>query len=121
MDHVRGIGVDVSLLHDSVFQISCSHANTFNGYGFRSGWILIIVVFVSSVLLQLYFLQKLITIWKEINGKDEYTPFLTNPSSSNDFVKPTILSGGFSKFDSVQDESDSKPMDASSTPSFQWK
>ena len=85
------------------------------------GRFLIIVVFVGSVLLQLYFLQKLITIWKEINGKDEYTPFLTSPSSSNDFAQPKILSGGYSKFDSVQDEMDSKAMNVPPTPSFQWK
>lgn len=56
-----------------------------------------------------------------MNGKDEYTPFLTSPSSSNDFVQPTILSGGYSKYDSVQDEMDSKAVNAPSTPSFQWK
>ena len=33
-----------------------------------------------SFLLELYFIQVLITIWKELNGKDEYTPYLTNSS-----------------------------------------
>lgn len=56
-----------------------------------------------------------------MNGKDEYTPFLTSPSSSNDFVQPIILSGGYSKYDSVQDEMDPKVVNAPSTPSFQWK
>lgn len=38
------------------------------------------LVFFSSFLLELYCIQVLITIWKELNGKNEYTPYLTNSS-----------------------------------------
>lgn len=40
------------------------------------------VVYFGSFACELYFIQVLITIWKELEGKDEYTPFLTKSAES---------------------------------------
>ena len=47
--------------------------------------ILILIVYFASWLLLFYSLQVLITIWKELNNNDKYTPFVTPESSGLHF------------------------------------
>lgn len=42
-----------------------------------------------SLLLLFYSLQVLITIWKELNGTDKYTPFVTPGASGFGFSAPS--------------------------------
>lgn len=42
-----------------------------------------------SWLLFFYSLQVLITIWKELNGTDKYTPFVTPGASGSSFSAPS--------------------------------
>ena len=85
-------------------------------------WFLLIVVFSASVLLHFYSLQILITIWKEISDKDEYTPYLTIPSNSHDVAAPSLLSSQLPAYDMTNENGDSNGQSESQGEGpFRWK
>ena len=87
-----------------------------------SFWFLLILVFSAFVLLHLYSLQVLITIWKEISDKDEYTPYLTIPSNSHDLSAPSLLSSQLPAYDITSENGDSnRNTESQAEAPFRWK
>ena len=78
------------------------------------------IVFFASWLFAGYSLQVLITVWKELNNQDTYTPFMTNNT-----LPPALDSSSFFsncvKERNLQDDSTSEVSATSDHPSFSWK
>lgn len=61
--------------------------------------ILICVAFLGAYLLRLYAIHLLITIWKEMHTKDEYTPFVTNSANPFSFDASSFLTANLKEVD----------------------
>ena len=57
-----------------------------------------IIVYFGSIAIELYSIQMLVTIWKELNGTDEYTPYLVKTADSFESSSSSELRSGISHY-----------------------
>lgn len=84
--------------------------------------ILTLVAFIAAWLLRLYSIQLLITIWKEVHSKDEYTPFVTNASGPFSFNASSLFTSNLREVmpSGAPVDEGKQPMEADNS-SIHWK
>lgn len=70
--------------------VACMSADSFQLYHF--------IVYFGSMAVELYCIQMLVTIWKELNGTDEYTPYLVKTADSFESSSSSELRSGMSHY-----------------------
>ena len=72
------------------------------------------VVYFGSIASELYSIQLLVTIWKELNGVDEYTPYLVKTADSFESSPSSELQSGISRYNMTLDRKETNEETTSS-------